>query len=220
MASVPGEGVAAVLFLPDGRTLATGDVTGRVRLWDVADRREVGAPAAHAKEVTALAASPDGTLLASADEGTVKLWDLATQSERSTLKGGARCLTFLEGGRVLVTGGDRRPTLIWDPATGHLVKDRPVKALQVQPDAVLCLAASADGQTLALGCRDRTIRLWDLGSGQLRGVLTGHTREVTALAFRSDGSALVSAAGPLGPWFAQGGEVKIWDADPAEPAAE
>jgi WD40 repeat protein len=206
-----GGGITALQFLADGRTLATGDVKGQVRLWDLATLQEIATLGTHTGEVMALAVAPQSELLASAAAAEVKLWDLTTRMERSTLKGGARCLAFLEQGRMLVTGGDNRPTLLWDMTTGKLAKPL------AQASGALCLAVSPDNQTLALGCYDRTIRLWDVTSRQEHAILRGHTREVTALAFAKDGRALISAAAALGSWFAMGGEIKVWEADSYEP---
>jgi WD40 repeat protein len=213
IAAVKGsaEGIVALQFLSDGRTLVTGDLKGQVRLWDVDSRQELVKLGAHSGEVTALVAAPGAGLLASASAAEVKLWDLTTRQERYTLKGGAHCLALLEKGQTLATGGDRHPTLLWDTTTGKLHRSLG------QGDGALCMAVSPDNQTLALGCGDRVIRLWDVASGQLRGMLQGHTREVTGLAFQQDGRALISAAGPLGPWFAHGGEIKVWEADPSNP---
>ena len=49
---------------------------------------------------------------------------------------------------------------------------------------VRCVAI--DGDAVASGSEDDTIRLWSLSSGECTGVLTGHTLEVWALAMRGD----------------------------------
>ena len=54
------------------------------------------------------------------------------------------------------------------------------------------------------GYRARTVRLWDLEERSERLNLQGHAREVTALAYGSDGERFASAGG--------GGMVKVWDA--------
>jgi hypothetical protein len=49
------------------------------------------------------------------------------------------------------------------------------------------VAFSPDGQTLASGSHDKTVRLWDLGTGQPKATLTGHTDRVLSVAFSPDG---------------------------------
>src|SRR6185437_2004504 len=59
--------------------------------------------------------------------------------------------------------------------------------------AISALAFSPDGQTLAVASEDKSILLWDLASGEVRGQLVGHTDRIPALAWHPDGRRLVSA---------------------------
>ena len=69
-------------FSPDGRTLAVGLAEGAVELWDVATRSTTVTLKESSNWVHSVAFSSDGATLASAsvDEGTVRLWNLATEN--------------------------------------------------------------------------------------------------------------------------------------------
>jgi WD40 repeat protein len=102
---------SAIAWTPDSRTFAVGGADARLTIWEEFDHRTydlpVGAP------VTALAFSPDTTLLAEADGGTgVRIWDLANRKGVGLFGSPlgpayvATRMRFDNDGRRLVLAGD------------------------------------------------------------------------------------------------------------------
>jgi WD40 repeat protein len=63
---------------------------------------------------------------------------------------------------------------------------------------------SPDGETLATGSFDGTVRLWDVASGTQKAELDGHGLRVLSISFTPDGRNLASASD-------QGGQLFVWD---------
>ena len=57
-------------------------------------------------------------------------------------------------------------------------------------DQIMSVAFSPDGKTLASGCWDGVMKLWDLSSGQERTILKGRPGRIHSVAFSPDGRTL------------------------------
>ena len=78
-------------------------------------------------------------------------------------------------------------------------------SLKGHNDSVWILAFSKDGQNMASGSLDGTVRLWDLNLRIERLKLTGHTGGIKALAYTEDNRILACGTG-------LDGILRLWDA--------
>ena len=69
-----------------------------------------------------------------------------------------------------------------------------LQVLEGHSDWVRAVVFSPDGQLLASGSLDRTVRLWDTATGASRGTLEGHSGCVNAVVFSPDGQLLASGS--------------------------
>ncbi len=59
---------------------------------------------------------------------------------------------------------------------------------------ICTVAFSPDGQTLASGSEDQSIKLWSVSTGNLLGTSTVHTGAIAALTYTPDGQTLISSS--------------------------
>ena len=111
--------VRGVAFVSGGAMLAAGSQDGFIRLWDVAQRRELATMRGQMSAVHYLSASPDGKRLASGGtrpSEAVRLWDVATRKDLLTLEGQGSLFGytgFSPDGNILVAVNDEMIVHLW-----------------------------------------------------------------------------------------------------------
>jgi eukaryotic-like serine/threonine-protein kinase len=202
----------------DGRQLAFAMDAGSARVLDPSSGREVFALRRHAAPVTAIAFSADGARIATASKDhTVKVWlagffELDVQ-ELTGHVGEVFAVVYSPDGKHLTTGGADGTLRIREAATGQEVfllhAHAPVRRGLQAPDQIhqsagtSALAYSRDGQLLASGGADGTIKTWEAGTGKLLRTIAGHAGPVSGVAFSPDGRLLASSS-----WDRT---VKVWE---------
>ncbi|MEH2104696.1 serine/threonine-protein kinase, partial [Nostoc sp.] len=86
---------------------------------------------------------------------------------------------------------------LFSSTTGQLLR-----TLSGHSNSVNSVAISSDGQTLASGSRDGTIKLWSVTTGNEIRTLSGHSNSVNSVAISSDGQTLA-----IGSWDET---IKLW----------
>lgn len=143
--------VVSVSFNPDGSLLATGDVDGKICLWRVVDGQQVLTLKGHTGWIWAVTFSPDGKTLASCShDSLIRLWDVQT-------------IDFEQS----------NPASLAEASDSSHLPGTCLKTLRGHFSRVWTIAFSPDGQLLASGSDDQTIRLWNAHDGTCLTVLQG-----------------------------------------------
>lgn len=147
-------GVISVRYAPNGRLLATGDLNGEVRVWDVPACTLRYSLPANGKCVHALAFSPDSKYLVTAAEDQMPQEIMITVAETGkpdgVLKGhtsGLYDVTFTPDGKTLISGGWDGTLQFWDFMTRQQVK----KISTPDGKWIRSFALTTDGQLLIGG---------------------------------------------------------------------
>jgi WD40 repeat protein len=183
------EGLA---FSANGARLAASTMTGAIDLFNVADRSRIGTIRA-ASDLTSFALSADGSRVAgAADDGSVGIWDTATQFPVKPLADGgsplAHITAFSPDLKTAASKIEQGDALLLDLSTSW----GPMPATRTR-DSLVSLVASADGKWIATGTVDGHVILWDAVSLKPAWTYEGRGNKDLAmsLAFSRDSSTLI-----------------------------
>lgn len=202
-------------FSPNNKYLVSASNDG-VKLWSLAENRELYSLKGHQGPVWCVAISPDSqTVASSGDDKTVRLWSTATGKELFTLKGlpgPVRAVAFSPDSQR-VAAGAQADIILWDAQTGkELLSFR-----RYGDPGIYGMAFSPDGKTLAVGNQDYYVGLFDLAKLRSSTSFTrapfsfrGHAAPISTIAYSPDGKLMVSAAGTPNDYMLPS-VVKVWE---------
>jgi len=206
LSTQPGGGtfVYDVAFSPNEKILASTAYEHGITLWDVTAGAELHPISGYS--AIRMAFSPVGGILATADFGAIKVWEIFRSQELYTLEGNTDFvggIAFSPDGKILASGSDTTIKL-WNVASGA-----ELPTLIGHEEQVVSLAFSPDGKRLASES-GKTIKIWDIASGQVLHTLTGknaasggeglgdlegYNDYVTSVAFSPHGDILATSEG-------------------------
>jgi WD40 repeat protein len=189
-----------VAFSPDGATIALGSSTGTLQLWSATNNTQQHTLEGHTGGVCSFAFLPDSrSIVLCDDSGWVWVWDAITGMEKRWLGDGVTAVACSPDGKSIAMG------YLWNSTIRIRDSDTSVAAHPI-PEGhqahISCLTFSSDGQLVASGSWDNTMRIWDAVMGTERHVMEVGDSAIS-LAFSPDNRAVTCGL--------SNGTVQVWD---------
>jgi WD40 repeat protein len=211
---------SCVSFSPDGNRILLGGGS-EIRLLDADSGRVIGtirmpreqlsvrrdtvrSRAKATAKICSVAFSPDGRRISSgSSDGSVKVWDIETGAEVTTLSGyrGSSSFAFSPDGKRIASSSDGDIT-IRDGATGE-----EVVTLRGHNNNVPSMAFSPDGKQIVSGDGYGVVKVWDVETGVEAMTLWESSSRVMFspfVSYSSDGTRIISCGQHM--------SVRVWDA--------
>jgi hypothetical protein len=188
------------VIAPDGRHALTGDLEGKIQLWDVVKRQQlthftIQRQRGNDSRVWGLAFLPNGQVLGSGADHFVRLWNPATGKEVRRYEGGPEerfhSLAVSWDGRWVALGSTDKaqPLRLWDLRTAAET------VLKGHKPAVNCVAFTPDGRRLLSGDFEGGVHFWDVAAEKEVPAFEKLKGRVHAAAFAPDGRRVLLAVG-------------------------
>lgn len=191
-------------FTDDGGLVSWND--SQAVIWETRPAwkldRTIGGPdtaESFTDRVTALAFSPDGSILATGGgepsrNGELKFWRVEDGKASHEISDAHSDTLFRidfspDGNHVATTAADRF-LKVFEVATGSLVR-----AYEGHTHHVLGASWRSDGRTLASASADGTLKIWNFETGEQSRTIQGFEKEVTSVQFLGDTPKTVASCG-------------------------
>ena len=158
------EYIAGSAFSPKKNIIATGSADKTARLWNADTGESIRTLTGHTHTVYTPVFSPDGNKLAThCRDNTLRLWDINTgkniithERERQGMN-----FTFSPDSQILAIGSDAGAVSLLNTDTGEKIRTLLGHSSYVHPPLF-----SSNGNTMVTYSKDRSVRLWNVHTGE------------------------------------------------------
>ncbi len=193
-----------VAYSPDGKMLASAALNGVVQLWEAETGKAIKTLTGSA--TTSLSWSADSKLLATTTYTTAVVWDVESAKIKQSFDACGIYPPIWTPKKPSINGIYTNTPMVCDPSSG-----KRICKLEGHQGLVTAFAWSRDGNTLATGANDNTVRLWEMPSGTPLVTYQGHKGAVNAVAWMSDSKAVASASSDQ--------TIRLWRVPDRKPAS-
>lgn len=199
----------SVAFSPDLRTLASSNFNDTVCIWNIFTGEATHIIKSFYGKFNCFAVSPDTkTITCQGENRFIYQFDATTGTLQKIIRRpsfrSVDDIAYSPDGKTFA-GADYDAITLFDANTGDEINR--LEGHQEQ-ESVNCVAFSPDGNTIVSGGVDKTVRLWNANTGELKQTLNGHNKTVSSVAYSPDGSTIASAGVDM--------IVHLWDANTGE----
>jgi WD40 repeat protein len=141
-------------------------------------------------------------------DGMVRFWSPVSGKQNGELltgQGRINTIQFTNHALLMITGADDNSIKVWQTANKSVKDlfeiDGALYLLNTtllgHESSVLSLALSPSDRLIVSASRDKSLRVWEVATGQQLYLMQGHASEVTSLFWLSDGETLISASADM-----------------------
>ncbi len=186
----------SIEMAPDGKWFAVGDSEGGLRVWQLADRKEVVAKTIDKNDIVDISISPNGAMIATISfDSTVSIWSADQLTAKNKFKvstNGIKRIEFLSDSSIVALG---EKALVCNVETGK--QEKALEGDRYQ----FTVGRSTDGKSMFLGS-EKSLRQLLPADAKLESMLQSEFASTELLAPSPDDKHLATG---------NGNTIRIWD---------
>jgi WD40 repeat protein len=183
----------------DNCRIISGDSNGTMKVWNIENRSSVEKPEQHDRGVANICITTDGkNAITSGFDENIKIWDIESTACLKTLEGQNGTMNlltllpddehFISGSSVLYNGDTC--IRLWD-----IGSEKNVYKFSGHEDHLNSLSVTPDGRHIISSSRDKTIRVWQIDSGECIQTINMNTSDFEIAAVMNDSNRIVVLLG-------------------------